>query len=367
MAKRKTLTPQPRKSTQKDLDAARVCTQPRVPLRPLPEGLADGRARLIRVNEKKWVNGTVLHYYFFDRATDGAWVGAPDQRDAVEAAFQEWKGLPLGLEFERVDEREEAEIRIGFDHSDGSWSWVGRDAIQHAPDPNEPTMNFGWDLTTPYGRDTALHEIGHALGFPHEHQNPNAGIVWDEAAVLSYFGGAPNYWSEQTTRWNILRQLEPTQVEGSNWDRDSIMHYGFPAGLIQQPVDLAGGHSPEAGLSETDIEEAKRFYPSLEPTLPEIKPYESRPLLIQPGQQVSFLIRPSYTRHYTIQTFGLSDTVMVLFELDGGQPRYIHGDDDSGYARNAKIVERLYRGREYVLRVRLYWADIAGQTAVFIY
>ena len=27
-------------------------------------------------------------------------------------------------------------------------------------------MNFGWDLTTPYGRVTALHEIGHPLGFP---------------------------------------------------------------------------------------------------------------------------------------------------------------------------------------------------------
>ena len=27
--------------------------------------------------------------------------------------------------------------------------------------------------------DTALHGIGHTLGLPHEHQNPNAGIVWD--------------------------------------------------------------------------------------------------------------------------------------------------------------------------------------------
>ena len=31
-------------------------------------------------------------------------------------------------------------------------------------------MNFGWDLTQPGEIDTALHEIGHTIGFPHEHQ-----------------------------------------------------------------------------------------------------------------------------------------------------------------------------------------------------
>ena len=71
----------------------------------------------------------------------------------------------------------EAEIRIGFQPG-SSWSYVGRDAIDLVSDFNERTMNFGWDLTTSYGCDTALHEIGHALGFPHEHQNPNAGIIW---------------------------------------------------------------------------------------------------------------------------------------------------------------------------------------------
>jgi len=76
-------------------------------------------------------------------------------------------------------------------------------------------MNFGWDLTTPYGRDTALHEIGHTLGFPHEHQNPNAGIVWDEDAVLDYFRGPPNNWNDQQINWNILRKLLPGSVTGS--------------------------------------------------------------------------------------------------------------------------------------------------------
>src|SRR3546814_14344423 len=68
-------------------------------------------------------------------------------------------------------------------------------------------MNFAWDLTTSYGADTALHEIGHTLGFPHEHQNPLSGIVWNEPNVYSYFRGAPNYWNDTKINWNILRKL----------------------------------------------------------------------------------------------------------------------------------------------------------------
>jgi hypothetical protein len=328
------------------------------------------RERLIRVTEKKWANGTVLHYFFFDRpgdGTNGSWVGAAAQKEVVRRAFQAWKDLGLGLEFSEVANREEAEIRVGFGR-DGSWSYVGRDIIDHAPDPDERTMNFGWDLTTDYGWDTALHEIGHTLGFPHEHQNPNSGIEWNEQAVLDYFAGDPNFWDEETTRWNILRKLAPGTVAGSEWDPDSIMHYDFPPGLIRKPERYVGGLSPAPGLSSVDVDEARRFYPALESDgETELQPFESQRLMIGPGEQVNFRIRPSYTRRYTIQTFGMADTVIVLFEDAGEEPRYIDGDDDSGWDRNAKIVERLYRGREYILRVRLYYSHIGGQTAVFMY
>ena len=68
------------------------------------------------------------------------------------------------------------------------------------------------------------------------------------------------------------------------------------------------------------------------------------------------MLDPTATRDYTIQTFGASDTVMVLFEGADGELRYQAGDDDSGEDRNATLQVKLFQGREYVLRVRLYFS-----------
>jgi hypothetical protein len=372
MAKRPTgrlpkRSPRPEKTTKTN-----VCDLPPVPEREFASGINPFRASLIRLADKKWVNGTVLHYYFFDRPSDGPggrWRADKRQCDAVRKAFAEWKRLPIGLEFKAVSDREDAEIRIGFDRFDGSWSYVGRDVVDIATDPNERTMNFGWDLTTPYGHDTALHEIGHTLGFPHEHQNPNAGIVWDEDAVLRHFRGPPNRWSDQQINWNILRKLPPGSVAGSAWDPNSIMHYDFEPGLIATPEKYAReGLSPEPGLSKVDIGEAKSFYPALSPKAdPELIALESRRLQLKPGQQVNFRIKPTRTRNYNIQTFGASDSVMVLFQKTSKDPRYMDGDDDSAYDHNARIEAKLYRGKEYILRVRLYYAEAGGEMAVFMW
>lgn len=347
-----------------------VCSLPKVPPRQLPAGLNPDRLRLIRVNEKKWANGTVLHYYFFDRPDDGprgGWVGPAPQQEVVRRAFKAWKDLGIGLEFREVEDRRQAEIRIGFMAGDGAWSYVGRDVIDIARNPDERTMNFGWDLTTPYGWDTALHEIGHTLGFPHEHQNPNSGIVWNEQAVLDIFSKPPNNWDEATIRWNILRKLSPVEVSGSPWDPDSIMHYQLPAGVIEKPEEYRNGLTPEPGLSAKDIEWAGKFYPPLADAMPALLPFESQPVDIGAGAQLDFRIEVPQSRKYTIQTFGVSDTVMVLFVQRNGECRFMEGDDDSGSRRNSRIRARLFAGDSYVLRLRLYYSGDAGRTAVFMW
>lgn len=346
-------------------DAEHFCSLPEVRERIFGPEVSDARERLIRYINKKWVNGTTLHYYFF---TSGPWAGPNSEMDLVREGFGVWEDVGIGIRFEEVTAIEDAEIRIGFLQGDGAWSYVGRDVID-VPGQFERTMNFGWRIASDSrGVDVPVHEIGHTLGFPHEHQNPFAGIVWDEEAVYSRFGGSPNFWTRQQTFHNVLRKLSAAEVEGSDWDPDSIMHYGFGPGLILQPEEYRGGITPALGLSETDIEEVRRFYPPI-PTenYPALEPFRPQVLSLAPAEQANFRISPDATREFSIRTFGRSDTVMVLFEDRDGDYRYITGDDDSGTGLNANITTWLDRDKRYVLRVRLYLNWASGDTAVMLW
>jgi Astacin (Peptidase family M12A) len=341
------------------VEARPYCVLPEEPVRSLPPDLPEGRTRAILVGSSKWVNGTGLHYWFFDRDDPDN----EDQREVVRQSFEAWKQLPIGLEFEEVQDASDSEVRIGFVRGDGSWSYLGRGVLQHGV--NERTMNFGWDLTTPYGHTTALHEIGHTLGLPHEHQNPFAGIVWNESRVYEYFAGPPHNWARDQTFYNVLRKLSTAEVEGSTWDPDSVMEYGFPPGLIESPADYRDGIDPPGTLSEVDKEWARKWYPGEQAAPPRaLTPFQSVPLSLAPAEQADFVIEPPASRRYQIGTFGTADTLIVLFEEVGGQLRYLSGDDDSGTDLNARLSLKLFRGRRYVLRVRLYWAGASGQTAV---
>ncbi len=336
----------------------RYCTLKPRSIPAQPPGMPAARYEAIIQGRSQWVNGTVLHYHFLESAPGGA-----DQEQAVRDAFAEWKSLGLGLEFTEVGAASEAELRIGFLQGDGSWSYLGRDALQIGV--TERTMNFGWDVTSIYGRSTALHEIGHALGMPHEHQNPNAGIVWNEEAVYAYLGGPPNNWDRDKVFQNVLRKLSPAEVTGSNWDPNSVMEYEFPGGLVLEPEAYRQGIYPPGTLSDLDREYVRSWYPGQEaPELPVLEPFISVPLDLQPQQQFDAEIRPDASREYSIGTFGASDVVLVLFEDVDGELRFLAGDDDSADDRNALVEVKLFAGRRYVVRIRLYYAWASGQSAV---
>ena len=334
----------------------------------LPPGISTQRANAILPGRTKWVNGTTLRYYFFGSTNDGcppAWRVPDPQANVVRAAFQTWMDLGIGLHFTEVQDRSEAEIRIGFDQSDGSWSYVGRDILEFGA--NDRTMNFGWDLTAnDYGTTTALHEIGHTIGLPHEHQNPYAGIVWDEEKVYAYLGGPPNNWPRNVTFNNVLRKLSAAEVTGSGWDPDSIMEYGFPPGLVKEPAKFHdNGINPPGTLSETDTEYVLKWYPPVGSAKPAVlKPFVSSPATLRPGEQLNYTLQPAETRDYKIGMFGDSDMVLVLFESVDGDLRQLAADDDSGEDRNALIEAKLFQGHEYVIRARLYYAWNSGNTSV---
>lgn len=239
------------------LSAHRFCSA-RYPAAWLrPEAPRGPRPRLLLQNPFKWPNGTELRYWFFSRPK--AWAGTEAQRDAVRKAFATWKAVGIGLTFTEVDRRARADVRIAFEKDGGHWSWLGTDILTPRDDPR--TMNLDHEEDPAAFLNTALHEIGHTLGFPHEHQNPIAGITWDDEAVYRQMAAEPNNWSRTTTRHNILDKLPQDEVQGSSWDPKSVMHYFFEPGLIVAPARYRKGLYPPGGLSARDREWARFHYP----------------------------------------------------------------------------------------------------------
>jgi hypothetical protein len=165
----------------------------------------------------------------------------------------------------------------------------------------------------------------------------------------------PNSWTREETFFNIIRKLDANAVEGSTWDPNSIMHYPFEPGLVKSPPPYdRTGISPTGGLSAKDKEYVLRFYPPLSEREVELSPFVSVPLALGEDRQQNFKIAPDATRNYNFATFGSSDSVLGLFEIIDGEPRYVKADDDSGEERNATLNLKLFAGRQYILRVRNY-------------
>ena len=363
--------------------ARRYCSIRKPEPKVLNEGIGGKRARLILQNSNKWANGTTLYYYFFDKKTDGAfvklddgtkewkpWKGSANQMAAVRKGFRMWEAVGIGLRFKEVKKREEADIRIAFMEDDGSWSYIGRDIRHKRKDPR--TMNFGWNVATRdrhNGIDTILHEIGHTLGFPHEHQNPFAGIVWNKKAVYESLAGDPNFWSKEETDENIIDKISKDEVNGSNWDPDSIMHYPFEKGLIKKPEEYANKDlEPAGGLSAQDIEFALLFYPSQNVQKDiRVTAMASYPIDVDNCEQQNYIFKPEQTKKYTIQTVGQLDTVMVLNEkLAGDKLKYIAGDDNSGTDNNALISSTLTKNKTYIIKVKVYYKKPNEKTALMV-
>jgi hypothetical protein len=174
---------------------------------------------------KKWADGKTLGVYFMD--------GSATQKARVKAQALKWQQF-ANVKFNFAASKATAHIRISFVADDGSWSYIGTDAL--GIPKNEPTMNFGWlrDNTddAEYER-VVVHEFGHALGAIHEHQNPKGGIQWNLPAVYKYFSGPPNNWSKADIDTNVVGKYSVDQLNASKYDPYSIMLYHFDGALIK--------------------------------------------------------------------------------------------------------------------------------------
>ncbi|MDT7838221.1 M12 family metallopeptidase [Aquabacterium sp. OR-4] len=340
------------------------CSMREAAPRTFKPGVAANRMRAIIVNDRKWVNGSTLRYAFFENRPGLAHLaGTEAQKKVFRDGLKAWVDLGIGLKFEEVPKRADAQLRIAFQRNDGHWSYIGRDVLDQGIDAAtmnlDPTAgNFDWE--------TAAHEIGHSMGLPHEHQNPKAGIVWNEEAVYAALAQPPNEWPREVTFHNIIRKINADTVQGSNWDKDSVMHYPFEAGLIESPpIYQVQPLQPAGGLSARDREWIRSFYPPLTAAAePELPMLTARRFDVPAGGQINMLLKPKSSRYYRMQTFGDADVVAALFERTATEDLYLTADDDSGEERNALIRQRLHKGRTYVLRIRLYHASDMGETAV---
>jgi serralysin len=185
-----------------------------------PAGAGTTRAALQKV--AKWKAGDAIAVAFMS--------GDDKLKKRVREVAQRWTAPGLANLRLVFNDAADADVRIGFQEGDGSWSTVGTTCRQV---PNsKATMNYGWiDANSPEEelRSVVLHEFGHALGLIHEHQNPVAGIHWNREAVIRELSGPPNRWSVEEIEFNVLDPASPADVAATAMDPKSIMMYPIPA------------------------------------------------------------------------------------------------------------------------------------------
>jgi hypothetical protein len=200
---------------------------------------------------KFWKPGRTLRVAFIQDADSRV-------RDGVIRFARTWSDH-ANIVFDFGDSQD-AEIRIGFDMTDGSWSALGTDALVEEHFPRDgATMNYGWLTPESSERDYArvvLHEFGHALGLIHEHQNPAAGIRWNDRVVIDDLSRTQG-WDLETIRHNVLDRYTKERTQFTEFDEKSIMLYTFP-----KEWTLDGQEFPEnSELSEQDKEFVGKHYP----------------------------------------------------------------------------------------------------------
>lgn len=140
----------------------------------------------------------------------------------MNAAIQVWTTY-ANLTFTQAPPNDKsAAIRVAFDGNRGSWSAVGRDALNIT---GEQTMNLGWlsDTVTPSELDFGiiLHEWGHALGLVYEWDSTHSTI--NVEAVIKFY--SEEQWDADAARQHAVSYHEKSLSNLTKVDSTSIMTY----------------------------------------------------------------------------------------------------------------------------------------------
>ena len=227
-----------------------------------------------------WPAGSTVSGCFFDRDAELREVFATAASDWTRIANIRFDfGQPPG--YRTCDAVEPSDIRVKFRSGSGlsiaaGSSSVGTLGLDLAP--SRPTLHIG--LAALPGkprrshaemRPTILHEIGHALGLPHEHQHPQSPCVseyrWKELCTLRQARVAQDVTLMEAHKYasqlraQMLPRTDPVDAGLPPYDADSIMHYRFPARLLTNGQKSACLSRAQRALSAGDAARMAILYP----------------------------------------------------------------------------------------------------------
>jgi hypothetical protein len=201
--------------------------------------------------------------------------GTPKARARVAKYASEWMNYAnVVLDFGDKDNPRSCQgdnsegIKIDFVEQGaaaGYWSQLGTNSRKVAH-----SMNLG-DLgrdALPFpeaeARRLTMHEFGHALGMLHEHQSPtgNCGPEYDEEALMAY--GALLGWSREKALSNFIPYSASPELNASEVDRRSIMHYSLPVWIFKTRDKSPCFVRPNYEISDADKAFMSRVYPKAE-------------------------------------------------------------------------------------------------------
>lgn len=197
--------------------------------------------RAVSAKGQYWRNGETIDIFLYPTMTKYQY--------ELEKCLDLWF-KNTSLDYSLTLNPDYSDVRIDFVRGSGSWSYVGTDALLIPK--HKPTLQLGWE-----GLDVIYHELGHMLGLLHEHQNPEGGLKWDEQVVIKELSGPPNNWPESQIRSNVLDKIDPSTVNATVFDPDSVMLYFFPDDWT---ID-AKGTKANSEPSTQDLAHISALYP----------------------------------------------------------------------------------------------------------
>ena len=177
--------------------------------------------------------------------------GSNALRARIRSHMNAWN---TGITF--AETKRDGQVRISRTGS-GYWSYLGTDVLLSPR--NRQTMNLrGFSMNTPESeyRRVIRHELGHTLGFPHEHMRQALVDRIDPQKAYDYFLRTQG-WDKQMVDAQVLTSLDEASLMSTPPDQTSIMCYQLPGEITRDGQPILGG--PD--INATDAAFALKIYP----------------------------------------------------------------------------------------------------------